>query len=207
MWTVENRARYERRGLRYPTDLTDTEWALVAPHIRPAKRGGRPRTVNVREVMSAVLYLLGTGCQWRALPKDFPPRTTVFEYLDLKLIRFGGAFLALAGGLLMHRTRPPYSLEFRRQMVDLVQAGRDPAELAREFDLSAESIRAWVALAARKEGGREEKGEGLSAAEREELGRLRRENKQLRVERDILSRAAAWFARETGAVPSGSSNS
>jgi len=51
--------------------------------IRPAKRGGRPRTVNMREVMNAVLYLLGTGCQWRALPKDFPPRTTVFEYLDL----------------------------------------------------------------------------------------------------------------------------
>jgi transposase len=92
-------------------------------------------------------------------------------------------------------------------MVDLVQAGRDPADLSREFEPSAESIRAWVALAARKEGSREEKGEGSSAAEREELGRLRRENKQLRVERDILSRAAAWFARETGAVPSRSSNS
>ncbi len=107
----------------------------------------------------------------------------------------------------MRRTRPPYSPEFRRQMVDLVQAGRDPADLAREFEPSAESIRAWVALAARKESGREEKGDGLSAAERDELGRLRRENKQLRLERDILSRAAAWFARETGAVPSGSSNS
>ena len=83
MWTAENRARYERRGLRYPTDLTDEEWALVAPCIRPAKRGGRPRKVDVREVMNAVLYLLGTGCKWRALPKDFPPRTTVFEYLDL----------------------------------------------------------------------------------------------------------------------------
>jgi len=79
----ENRARYERRGLRYPSDLTDAEWELVAPHIRSAKRGGRPRTANMREVMNAVLYLLGTGCQWRAQPKDFPPRTTVFEYLDL----------------------------------------------------------------------------------------------------------------------------
>ncbi len=83
MWTAENRARHERRGLRYPTDLTDAEWELVAPHIRPPKRGGRPRTADMREVMNAVLYLLGTGCQWRALPKDFPPRTTVFEYLDL----------------------------------------------------------------------------------------------------------------------------
>ena len=83
MWSAENRARYERRGLRYPSDLTDAEWELVASHIRPAKRGGRPRTANMRAVMNAVLYLLGTGCQWRALPKDFPPRTTVFEYLDL----------------------------------------------------------------------------------------------------------------------------
>ena len=83
MWTSENRGQYDRKGLRYPTDLTDAEWALVEPHIRPAKRGGRPRTVDVREVMNAILYLLGTGCQWRALPKDFPPRTTVFEYLDL----------------------------------------------------------------------------------------------------------------------------
>ena len=83
MWTAENRSRYERRGLRYPTDLTDEEWALVAPHIRPAKRGGRPRTVNVREVMNAALRLLGTGCQWRALPKDFPSRTTVSVNLDL----------------------------------------------------------------------------------------------------------------------------
>ena len=83
MWTSRNRCRYERKGLRYPTDLTDAEWALVAPHIRAAKRGGRPRTTNMREVTNAILYLLGTGCQWRALPKDFPPRTTVFEYLDL----------------------------------------------------------------------------------------------------------------------------
>ena len=108
----------------------------------------------------------------------------------------------------MHRTRAPYSPEFRRQMADLVHAGRDPADLAREFEPSAESIRAWVTMAARKEGGREKaKVEDLSATERDELGRLRRENKQLRVERDILSRAAAWFAREAGAVPSGSSNS
>ena len=83
MWTSENRWQYERKGQRYPSDLTDAEWALVAPHIRPGKRGGRPRTTDMREVANAILYLLGTGCQWRALPKDFPPRTTVFEYLDL----------------------------------------------------------------------------------------------------------------------------
>jgi transposase len=83
MWTPENRSHYERNRLRYPTDLMDGEWVLVEPHIRPAKRGGRPRTTNMREVVNAILYLLGTGCQWRALPKDFPPRSTVFEYLDL----------------------------------------------------------------------------------------------------------------------------
>ena len=92
-------------------------------------------------------------------------------------------------------------------MVDLVRAGRSPEDLAREFEPTAQSIGIWVTQADKQEGRREEKVDGLSMAERDELARLRRENKQLRLERDILSRAAAWFARETGAVPSGSSNS
>ena len=92
-------------------------------------------------------------------------------------------------------------------MIELVRAGRDPEELSREFEPTAQSIRNWVAAADRKEGLREEKNAVVTLPEREELIRLRRENKQLRLERDILSRAAAWFARETGAVPSGSSNS
>ena len=83
MWKPHHRAAADRRGLRYESDLTDAEWALVAPLIRPAKRGGRPRTVNVREVLNAVFYVLWTGCQWKALPKDLPPRSTVWEYLDL----------------------------------------------------------------------------------------------------------------------------
>lgn len=83
MWTAENRRTYERTGLRYPSDLSDAEWALVAALIPPAKRGGRPRTVDAREVLNAIFYLLSTGCQWRALPKDFPPKTTVYEYLEL----------------------------------------------------------------------------------------------------------------------------
>ena len=108
----------------------------------------------------------------------------------------------------MPKTRPPYPPEFRRQIVELARAGRDPEDLAREFEPTAQSIRDWVARADRQEGRREEaQPAGLSAAEREELARLRRENKQPRPERDILSRAAAWFARETGAVPSGSSGS
>ncbi len=111
----------------------------------------------------------------------------------------------------MPKTHLPYAPEFRRQMVELVRAGRDPAELAREFEPSAQAIRNWVAQADRQDGRRQAKSSaaetGLTAAEREELARLRRENKQLRLERDILSRAAAWFARETGVVPSGSSSS
>ncbi len=89
----------------------------------------------------------------------------------------------------------------------LARAGRDPADLAREFEPTAQSICYWVTQADRQGGRREEKVNGLAAAERDELARLRRENKQLRLERDILSRAAAWFARETGAIPPGSSNS
>jgi transposase len=107
----------------------------------------------------------------------------------------------------MPRTHPPYSPEFRRQMVDLVRAGRDPDDLAREFEPTGHSIRAWVAQAERNEGRRAELTPGLATAERDELIRLRRENKQLRLERDILSKAAAWFARETGTLRSGSSGS
>ena len=102
----------------------------------------------------------------------------------------------------MPRTRPPYSPGFRSQMVDLVRAGRSPEDLAREFEPTAQSIAASAVVADKQEGRREEVVAGLSATERDELARLRRENKQLRVERDILSKAAAWFARETGAVPS-----
>ena len=95
-------------------------------------------------------------------------------------------------------SRQPYAPEFRRQMVELVRAGRSAAELAREFEPSAQAIRNWVAQAARDSG----RGDGrLTTAEREELGRLRRENRQLRLEREILSKAAAWFARETNAIP------
>ena len=83
MWTTHNRKRYDRSRLRYPSDLTNDEWALVAPLIPPAKRGGAKRTVDVREVMNGIMYILSTGCQWRALPKDLPPRSTVHDYLDL----------------------------------------------------------------------------------------------------------------------------
>jgi transposase len=80
MWTNENRGRYDRSKLRYPSDLTDEEWAIIAPLIPPAKRGGNKRTVVVREVVNGLMYVLSTGCQWASLPKDLPPRSTVNDY-------------------------------------------------------------------------------------------------------------------------------
>ena len=73
MWTIESRPRYNRDKLRYPSDLTDEEWALAEPLIPPGKRGGGKRTVIMREVMNGIMYVLSTGCQWRAIPKDLPP--------------------------------------------------------------------------------------------------------------------------------------
>ncbi len=83
MWNPEHRLAAERHGLRYPSDLTNAEWALVEPMIPPARRGGRPRDVNVREVLNAIFYVLSTGCQWNALPKDLPPKSTAHYYFML----------------------------------------------------------------------------------------------------------------------------
>ena len=104
MWTAENRGLYDRSSLRYPSDLTDKEWALIAPLIPPAKHGGRKREVDEREVLNGIFYVLSTGCQWRALPKDFPPKSTVHWYLGLwdwdgTLLRIHDALYAEARAL------------------------------------------------------------------------------------------------------------
>jgi transposase len=80
MWTEAARKQHAPRKERYPSDLTDAEWALIEPMIPQAQRGGRPRKTDMREVMNAVRYVLRTGCQGRQLPKDFPPRSTVYSY-------------------------------------------------------------------------------------------------------------------------------
>src|SRR3979490_1679824 len=72
MWKPEHRLAADRRGLRYPSDLTDAEWAIVAAMIPPGRHGGRRRSVNVREVLNGIFYVLWTGCQWKALPKIYP---------------------------------------------------------------------------------------------------------------------------------------
>ncbi len=102
------------------------------------------------------------------------------------------------------RTRPPYAPEYRRRVVELVRAGRPISELAREFEVTGNSIRNWVKRADLDDGRRTD---GLTSDEREELNRLRRENRVLREEKEILKKAAAWFAQETNATPSRRSGS
>jgi len=84
MWKPKHRlAAADRSGLRYPSDLIDAEWGIIEPMIPPAKHGGRKRTIDVREILNGIFYVLSTGCQWQALPKDLPPKSTVWSYFDL----------------------------------------------------------------------------------------------------------------------------
>ena len=83
MWTTETRARHDRSKLRYPSDLTDDEWLLIAALIPPAKRGGRERQKDERELVNGIMYVLSIGRQWRYIPKDLPPKSTLHDYLDL----------------------------------------------------------------------------------------------------------------------------
>lgn len=107
----------------------------------------------------------------------------------------------------MPKSHPPYPAEFRQQIIELVQAGRTPEELAQEFGPHAQTIRGWLAQAARDAGQALPGKAGPSTAEREELVRLRRENRQLKLERDILAKATAWFARKSDVGSGNSSNS
>ena len=104
----------------------------------------------------------------------------------------------------MPKSRPPYPAEFRQQILELVRAGHTPEDLEKQFEPRAQTIRNWIQQADRDNGNRQER---LTRAEREELSRLRRENRQLKLERELLAKAAAWFARETGAIPDNGSSS
>jgi transposase len=104
----------------------------------------------------------------------------------------------------MARKHPAFTPEFRRQMIELVRSGRSPESLAKEFEPTAQTIRNWVAQAGRDNGTRND---GPTTEDRDEINRLRREVRQLKLERDILSKAAAWFARETAVIPPKDSNS
>ena len=147
------------------------------------------------------------GKRARTLTTSLGATTTAMPRarIEVELTRFRGVCLAgKARRRAMPKTHPPYPAEYRRRMVEQVRAGRSLKELAREFEPSVESIRQWVRQAQLDLG---ERSDGLTSSEREELTRLRRENRVLREEREILSKAAAWFATETGSVPSRRSNS
>ena len=99
MWTEITRPQYERSDLRYASDQKDGEWNLIMPLLPPVKRLGRPRTTDLREVLNAILYMARTGCQWRMLPKEFPPRSTIQRYFYAW--RSDGTLRALNHHLLM----------------------------------------------------------------------------------------------------------
>src|SRR6266508_6282327 len=104
----------------------------------------------------------------------------------------------------MPKSHAPYPLEFRQRIIELVRKGKTPQELARQFEPSAQAIRNWVRQAERDDGRRQD---GLTTEERDEIRRLRRENRTLREAREILKKATAWFAREAGSIPSKDSSS
>jgi hypothetical protein len=131
MWTVESRKRYERSHLRYPSDLTDEEWQHVEPLIPLAKPGGRKREVNIREVVNGVMYVLSTGCQWRYLPKDLPPKSTVFHYFNRW--NCDGTFDVLPWGTpsyVIEKTRP---VDLDYSFADLILAARPQENCQRLF--------------------------------------------------------------------------
>ena len=120
MWTAEHRRAANRSGLRYPSDLTDAEWALVEPMIPPARHGGRKRSVNVREVLNGIFYVLWTGCQWKALPRDLPPKSTVHDYCGTGTARWSGSITRSTWRCVNRKVakqarRPPSSIPRRQK--------------------------------------------------------------------------------------------
>src|SRR5579864_2596927 len=127
MWTNITRARHSRTGLRYPSDLRDEEWALLEPMFPPARRGGRPRTTDLREVMNALLFVATSGCQWRMLPKDFPPLSTVQRYFyawrDMGLWQTMNHILIMAAREIEGREASPSAGVIDSQSVKTTESG------------------------------------------------------------------------------------
>ncbi len=193
---------YSHRGGYYTLDeLADFDehglWAFAG--VRFSRAGTLVATaeafVNHAEAghfVDELDNLLGVGTQ-DALRKLVGDGRLTRHKLEVAPVSWTPILLGGEGVSAMPKTRPPYAAEFRQQMVDLVRSGRAPEDLAREFEPSSQAIRTWVAQAGRDAG---ERSDGLRTEEREELRRLRRENRRLCEEREILAKATAWFARE-----------
>jgi len=126
-WTETTRAQYRRESLRYASDMTDAEWRLIAPLLPARRRVGRPRSVDLRAVTNAILYILATGCQWRALPKDFPPRSTIQYYFygwrDTRLWRRINLALVGLARIAAGRNRIPSAGVIDSQSVKTTESG------------------------------------------------------------------------------------
>ncbi|HHX89563.1 MAG TPA: IS5 family transposase [Paracoccus sp.] len=126
-WDDTARRDHARRALRYPSDLTDREWALIAPFLPPRRRQGRPRTTDLREVMNAILFMASAGCQWRMLPKDLPPPSTVqryfYDWRDSGLWRTISNHLVMAGRELEGREASPTAGVIDSQSVKTSESG------------------------------------------------------------------------------------
>ena len=127
MWTEITRPQYERKGRRYASDATDAEWSYIAPLLPLPKPGGRPRTTNLRDVFDAILYMASTGCQWRMLPNDFPPVSTVrryfYDWRDSGLLRTINHHLVMAAREAMGREDSPSAGVLDSQSVKTTESG------------------------------------------------------------------------------------
>ena len=126
-WDDAARLEHNRNTGRYPSDMLDREWALIAPLLPPGKPGGRPRTTDLREVMNAIQYIGATGCQWRALPKDFPPMTTVqgyfYDWRDRGLFETINALMVASARELEGREASPTAGVIDSQSVKTTESG------------------------------------------------------------------------------------
>jgi transposase len=127
MWTEITRPKYERSGRRYASDATDAEWSHIAPLLPSAKPGGRPRTTNLRDVFDAILYMASTGCQWRMLPNDYPPVSTVrryfYDWRDNGVLRTINHYLVMAAREAMGREASPTAGVVDSQSVKTTESG------------------------------------------------------------------------------------